>query len=181
MKRVTAVLCFCTNIFFACLAQKSVSNRKPNIILVLTDDMGYSDISCYGNPLIKTPFIDAMAHKGVMATSFITTSPTCSPSRASLLTGRYCSRSGVNRPLGPGEKTALPGEEITIAEMLKTSGYRTALVGKWHLGDYGTSLPNKQGFDHFYGINIRIDSEQLFIELPIFRTTTKISRSYLPN
>lgn len=176
MIRITSFLCLFIHFCFAGITQGKGIDRKPNIILVLTDDMGYSDLSCYGNPLIKTTFLDGMARKGVMATSFITTSPTCSPSRASLLTGRYCSRSGVTRPMGPGEKMALPAEEITIAEMLKTSGYRTALVGKWHLGDYGTSLPNKQGFDLFYGMLYSHDYRSPYVQtdtsIKIFRNTT---------
>lgn len=147
--RLIAPILICS---FCSLTYTVFAQKKPNVIIVLTDDMGYSDLSCYGNPLIKTTFLDKVASKGVMATNYVTTSPTCSPSRVSMLTGRYCSRSGINNVIGPGAKETIPDQEVTIAEMLKPAGYNTACIGKWHIGDHGMGLPNKQGFDLFYGM-----------------------------
>lgn len=160
---------------FSTMSIQMVAQKKPNVVIVLTDDMGYSDLSCYGNPLINTPFIDGMAKKGILATNFVTTSPTCSPSRASLITGRYCTRTDLVWPVGPGEKPGLKDNEITIAEMLKPAGYKTACIGKWHMGDYGTALPNKQGFDLFYGMMYSHDYRAPYVQtdtiIKIFRNT----------
>lgn len=157
--------------------QLSFGQKKPNVIIVLTDDMGYGDLACYGNPLFKTSFLDKMARQGTMSTNFVTTSPTCSPSRVSTLTGRYCSRSKMPHVVYPGDKTAIPDEEITIAEMLKTSDYRTACIGKWHIGDYGTGLPNKQGFDLFYGMLYSHDYRSPYVKTD---TVIKIFRNQKP-
>lgn len=126
---------------------------KPNIIIILTDDQGYQDIGCFGSPDIKTPHLDKMATEGMRFTDFYVASAVCSPSRAALLTGCYPLRVGVPRVLFPnGKAEGLAPEHTTIAEVLKTVGYTTMAVGKWHLGDEKQFLPTNQGFDSYYGI-----------------------------
>ena len=164
-------------------------SRSPNIIIILADDLGYGDIGVQGSTAIKTPHIDALATEGVRFTSFYASAPVCSPSRAGLLTGRYPLRSGIIGPLQAAQDTVmrkatrqagiimaqmgmvdmaggacmvmgLPPSEITIAEALKVAEYRTAAIGKWHLGDF-TVLPEyhpfNHGFDHFVGFNASND------------------------
>lgn len=140
----------------------------PNIVLILVDDLGYGDLGAYGGQVIKTPRIDRMADEGVRLTNFYTSAPVCSPSRAALLTGRYPKRSHMTLPLYPKnhhmeyllklvdryqfDVTGLPEDEATFPELLRAAGYRTGLIGKWHLGDQPGHLPNDSGFDDFYGV-----------------------------
>lgn len=125
---------------------------SPNFIILLTDDQGYGDLSCMGATDFRTPHLDRLAAEGVRFTSWYANSPVCSPSRASLLTGRYPGNAGV-RAILAGHRTAtgLPQRVPTIATALKTLGYRTALFGKWHLGVAEGSRPPDHGFDEWFG------------------------------
>ncbi len=142
-------------VFLSCNKTKSEESpkevKRPNIILVYMDDMGYGDLECYGNPLIKTPNINKMAQEGLKFTSFYAPSSVCTPSRAGLLTGRYPIRNAPNN-FGPESTTGLPLTEVTIANVLKEAGYKTGAIGKWHLGHLPQYLPTARGFDYFYGL-----------------------------
>jgi arylsulfatase A len=123
--------------------------RPPNVLLILTDDHGYGDLSLHGNPHLRTPNLDRLARQGLEFTRFYV-SPVCAPTRASLLTGRYNLRCGV-WGVTHGKETMRP-EETTLAQTLRQAGYRTALIGKWHLGSAKPEfLPNRHGFDHYDG------------------------------
>lgn len=124
----------------------------PNIVFIFADDLGYGDLSCFGATDISTPNIDRIAKEGIKFTSFLSASPVCSPSRAGLLTGRMPQRMGINSVFFPESLTGMDPEEITMAEILKSKGYRTGVVGKWHLGHMEKFLPLNQGFDEYFGI-----------------------------
>ena len=128
--------------------------RKPNILFILNDNTGYGDLGVYGGGERRgapTPRIDRLASEGLLLTQFLV-EPSCTPSRAALMTGRYSIRSGLSLILVEGISNSLPAREITMAEMLHDVGYATALFGKWHLGSTTHSLPQNKGFDEFYGI-----------------------------
>lgn len=127
-------------------------NGRPNVVIVFVDDMGYGDMTPTGHPTIVTPNLDRMADEGVLMTQFYSAASVCSPSRAALLTGRYPIRNGMVRVVFPADEQGLPENEITIAEALKTEGYATACIGKWHLGHRLHHLPTRHGFDTYFGI-----------------------------
>ena len=130
----------------------SAAERKPNIIFILADDMGYGDLACYGHPSIATPNLDHMASEGMKFTEFYVGASVCTPSRAALMTGRYPIRSGMTRVLIPKSTGGLPATEITVAQALRDAGYATACIGKWHLGRQREYLPPNHGFDYYFGI-----------------------------
>lgn len=145
-------------LFFCALLAVSLSRfaaaqDKPNVIIIFNDDQGYRDLGCFGSPNIKTPNIDAMAREGMRFTDFMVASPVCTPSRAALMTGRYPKRLGLaNGVLFPNSKKGLDPAEVTLADIAKEAGYRTACIGKWHLGYQDQFLPISQGFETYFGI-----------------------------
>ncbi len=127
------------------------SEKPPNFIFILADDLGYGDLGCFGSPLIKTPNLDRMAKEGMKFTDFYA-QPVCTPSRAALLTGCYPLRVSLPNVINYSNKIGISDKEITIAQMLKQKGYATACIGKWHLGWQKPFLPTHHGFDYFYGL-----------------------------
>ena len=127
------------------------SAEKPNIVLIFVDDLGYGDVSPFGNKTVKTPHLEKLAAEGMKFTSFYAT-PVCSMSRACLLTGSYNTRVSVPGVLFPAAKIGLHPNEVTLAEIVQPQGYATICIGKWHLGHREPFLPTKQGFDAYFGI-----------------------------
>lgn len=133
----------------ALCAQLNAADRKPNILFIVGDDMGYADVGFHGCKDIPTPNLDALAASGIRFTSGYVSGPYCSPTRAALLTGRYQNRFG--HEFNPSGSHGMPLTETTIAQRLKAAGYATGLVGKWHLGAEPAMRPPQRGFDEFYG------------------------------
>ncbi len=155
------------------------ARKAPNFVIVNCDNLGYGDIGCFGSKKHRTPHIDRMAAEGMRLTSFYSTSAVCTPSRAALMTGCYPRR--VNMHVGdnngivlfPVSRKGLHTDEVTIAEVLKTRGYATICIGKWHLGDQAEFLPTRQGFDEYFGIpysdNMVGDKRPGWPPLPLMR------------
>ena len=134
----------------------SSGQERPNVVLILSDDLGYHDLACYGHPKIKTPVIDQLAQEGVRLTSFYSGATVCTPSRMALLTGSYPVRYGWSRGVVGHimkKKRGLSPKAITMADIFKGAGYTTGIFGKWHLGDEPDFMPNNQGFDESFFIN----------------------------
>jgi uncharacterized sulfatase len=128
---------------------------KPNIVLIVTDDLGYGDISCYNPKNYQTPHIDKLASEGVRCTDFYVPTPYCAPSRATLLTGRFPLRHGLVQNPAPDagiNDVGISNGEVTLGEVFQDAGYKTKLIGKWHLGHKAEFFPVKHGFDEYYGI-----------------------------
>jgi arylsulfatase A-like enzyme len=136
---------------------------RPNVILIVADDLGYGDLGAYGATDLATPNIDRLAREGIRFTDFYAVANTCSPSRAALMTGRYPPRSGVNAVLFHDTPEGLPDREITIAELLRDAGYRTGMIGKWHLGATDEFMPLRHGFSEFFGVPHSNDEKNFFV------------------
>lgn len=149
-------------------AAASAQTAKPNVVMIYCDDLGYGDVGCYGGR-IATPNIDRMAAEGMRFTHWSSANPVCSPSRAALLTGRYPTRVNVPRVLNPFDREGLPDGEQTLAQLLKSAGYKTMCVGKWHLGHLPQYLPANRGFDDYFGIPYSNDMSPKTNPSPAYR------------
>lgn len=156
MQRLIAIVVLAGLSAVALLAQPAPARQgRPNVVLIITDDVGYGDIGSYGAPDIKTPNIDSLAKTGTRFTDFYANASSCTPTRAGLISGRYQQRYALERPLGAAGSAdgglGLPATGRSLPQLLRTGGYATALIGKWHLGYKPEFSPNAHGFDSFFG------------------------------
>ena len=155
MPRSTCTLAIAVAIGVAAFPIEAQSPARPNVVLIMTDDAGYGDFGSYGATDIRTPNIDAIGREGVRLTDFYANGATCTPTRAGLISGRYQQRVGLEAPLGAGGSAdltrGLPATGWSLPQLLKQTGYATALVGKWHLGWKDEFSPKAHGFDYFFG------------------------------
>ncbi|MDH3585340.1 MAG: sulfatase-like hydrolase/transferase, partial [Phycisphaerae bacterium] len=155
---------------------------RPNIVILLADDLGYGELGCQGNRQIPTPHIDALAAEGIRFTAAYVTASNCSPSRAGLLTGRFPTRFGHEfNPTGASNEdpaAGLPPGERTLADVLQDAGYATSLVGKWHLGGTARYHPQRRGFEEFFGF---LHEGHFFVPPPWEGVTTMLRRRALPD
>ncbi len=141
---------YCFIVLSCLLLSSSLFARKPNVIIIFTDDQGSIDMNVYGAKDLVTPHMDSLAKRGVRFTQFYAAASVCSPSRVALLTGRTPQHGGLHGNVGINAE-GMPSAQVTIAEELKKAGYATAHIGKWHLGHHADTIPNAQGFDHSFG------------------------------
>ena len=155
VSRVLLFVACCAALGAPALASAEPRGR-PNIVILLADDLGYGDVAVFGHPSIRTPALDRMAAQGQRWTNFYTVAPVCSPSRGALMTGRLPVRTGLyGRELGVffrDDPNGIPAAEVTLAEALQGAGYNTAIFGKWHLGDTRAAFPTRHGFDEWLGL-----------------------------
>jgi arylsulfatase A-like enzyme len=156
LSNISGVFCFAWAVFFFSAAQAELEaadlQLPPNVVLVLADDLGWQELGCDGNTFNQTPHLDALASRGVRFTQAVAAAPVCSPQRAALLTGLWPARLGITNVLGPRSQKHLPPARVTLAEVLRSQGYATGIVGKWHLSGYANHGapevgPAEQGFD----------------------------------
>lgn len=172
------------------------SQRPPNIVLIMADDLGYGELGCYGQKKIRTPNLDQMAAEGLRFTQFYSGAPVCAPSRFVLMTGKHLGHAAIrdNSEVQPEGQWPMPAGELTIAELLKTCGYATAAIGKWGLGPPGSSGdPNQQGFDLFFGYNCQRHAhnhypswlyrnrEKVWLDNPVFSAHQRFPQDADPN
>lgn len=141
-----------TSALLSCSGYGACAQKNPNVVFIYMDDMGYSDIGCYGQKKWQTPNIDRLSQEGIRFTDAYSASPVSSPSRAGLLTGRYPVRMGIQGVFYPDSYTGIPQDELLLSEVLKSTGYATGIIGKWHLGSREEFLPLQNGFDEYFGI-----------------------------
>lgn len=167
----------CVFLFFSC------GRKRPNVVIFFTDDQGYADMGCYGAEGFDTPNLDQLAGDGIRFTDFYVPATVCTPSRAGLLTGRYPKRADLHEAvLFPYSEHGLSTDEYTMAEMLQENGYSTACIGKWHLGHKQEFMPNRHGFDYYYGVPYSNDMDNHYYQrldfqappLPVFINEQKI-------
>lgn len=167
-------------------AAQAPAPAPPNFVIILTDDLGYGDLGCYGAKDIRTPHLDQMAAEGMRFTDFSMAAALCTPSRAALMTGRYPGRLGLaTGVLRPDAKNGLAPEEATLAEVLKPAGYATGCIGKWHLGFVRGMRPMDQGFDSYFGVLHNLDKfETVHFEqeggMPVLRGDAVVERPAVP-
>lgn len=189
--RIGMLAVFLMAILMGCNASSGPGAERddgpPNVILIFADDLGYTDLSSFGQEHWSTPNLDRLGAEGARFTDFYVPTPACSPSRAALLTGRYPLKAGVREVISPRTLRGLPEAERTAAEIFRDAGYRTGMVGKWHLGAHPDFLPTNHGFESWFGLPYSNDYSPRSInnprphaagwmELPLFRDTTIVER-----